>query len=81
MSKIHDLVEYCENALSVALVLAAVARDNVNLVSDEEELLEYLETAHEPAGLSVIDEEVKVDTEKTVHQRHDRRKLQCSISQ
>ena len=45
--------------------------NNINLVSDEEELQEAPETAHKPAGLLVVEKKVKDDAKETTHQRHE----------
>ena len=70
LAEVHDPVECTDNVLSV-VVLPSDAINNVNLVSNEEEPLENLETAHELAGLLVVEEEVKDDAKETVHQHHD----------
>ena len=78
LAEVHDLVECSDNVVSV-VVLPPDAGDDENLVSDEEELQENPETAHEPAGLLVVEEEVEDDAEETIHQRDDGSKLQSLI--
>ena len=65
-------MECSDNVLSV-VVLPPDAGGNDNLVSDEEELQEDSKTAHEPAGLLVVEKEVEDDAEETTHQRHEQR--------
>ena len=59
----------CSDDVLSLVVLPPDAGDNENLVSDEEELLKDPETAHESAALLVVEEEVEVDAEETIHQR------------
>ena len=72
LAEVNDLVECSDNVLSV-VVLPPDAGDNENLVSAEEELQEDSESAHEPAGLLVVEEEIEDDAVETMHQHHERR--------
>ena len=73
LAEVHDMVDSSDNVLSV-VVLPPDAGDNENQVSDEEELRDDPETAHEPAGILVVEEDIEDDPQEQItYQRSERR--------
>ena len=67
------MVDSLDNVLSV-VVLPPDAGDNENQVSDEKGLRDDPETAHEPAGILVVEEDIEDDPQEQItYQRSERR--------
>ena len=74
LAEVHEMVDSSDNVLSV-VVLPPDAGDNENQVSDEAaKLRDDPETAHEPAGILVVEEDIEDDPQEQItYQRSERR--------